>query len=141
LLIGLAAGFFAVAPILAPSFALSHSFGVTWVSLAYYVLVANRDVVARVFEVRWLGYVGRRSYAVYLLHAPVIAYLSLRLMPGHPVVFLGGCLVITFALAELSWRIIERPFLRLKARPSATYEADTVTPSAPGALELPAISN
>jgi peptidoglycan/LPS O-acetylase OafA/YrhL len=70
---------------------------------------------------RWLDFrvfrfFGRISYSVYLYHLVVIAsvefFLSdLRLRWAYPIMYIG-----TAAVAYASYRLIERPFLRLKDR-------------------------
>jgi peptidoglycan/LPS O-acetylase OafA/YrhL len=68
------------------------------------VALTNRPAV-------WLG---RVSYGVYVFHFPV--FLALRSRGLHPLVPVAATLLV----AALSWRFLEQPFLRLKARfPSA----------------------
>lgn len=57
-----------------------------------------------------LRYVGRRSYAVYLWHLPVVMG-ARALWPGSALAVAGGVMV-TFLVAEASWRLVESPFLR-----------------------------
>lgn len=70
-------------------------------------------------EVRWLSWaplvlVGRRSYGLYLWHYPVIL-LTNRLL-GDPgwLVLAATAVPVSWGLATLSWRYVERPFLRRK---------------------------
>ena len=66
---------------------------------------------------RWLG---ERSYALYLLHYPVILALATR---GRlPQDFLPAAILVTgvtLVLSDLSWRFLERPFQRLARRRSS----------------------
>jgi len=70
---------------------------------------------------RWLRYLGKISYGLYVFHMLAI-HLSLKLWGGavHNLrTFLGyWCLslLMTFAMAALSYRYFESPFLRLKER-------------------------
>jgi peptidoglycan/LPS O-acetylase OafA/YrhL len=58
---------------------------------------------------RWLRYVGRRSYGLYLWHVPIL-FLTERAGWGHwPTVVAAYSLA--FLTAELSWRYIESPFV------------------------------
>jgi peptidoglycan/LPS O-acetylase OafA/YrhL len=71
---------------------------------------------------RWLG---ERSYSVYVLHFGVGLWLAERIaVSGHPRETLLRLapltLLITLVLADLSWRCVERPFLRLKRRATST---------------------
>jgi peptidoglycan/LPS O-acetylase OafA/YrhL len=65
--------------------------------------------VAQTLQTRWLVAVGLRSYSLYLWHWPVRVFVSPR--PG-----LNGAslfvvrLVVSVALAEISYRMVERPF-------------------------------
>jgi peptidoglycan/LPS O-acetylase OafA/YrhL len=55
------------------------------------------------------------SYGTYLLHFPVLQMLAALGLHQHGFVpFYAAGLIVTFALAALSWYAIERPFLRLK---------------------------
>ena len=71
----------------------------------------------------WLG---KRSYSFYLWHFPVLSGAGLVLPPAldHiPVKF-----ALALALAELSYRLVERPFLRLKDRFEPKGRAGAVLP-------------
>jgi len=64
----------------------------------------------RALEWGWLTWFGRRSYGLYLWHVPVMALLMKTTLPtGVSLLMIaGGSLVLT----ELSWRLIEQPFMR-----------------------------
>ena len=76
----------------------------------------------RLLDNRPLHWLGERSYAIYLLHVPVIAELVL-LEPGRrwnvAVLWLVTMVLVCLG-AALSWRFVEQPFLRLRARPAET---------------------
>jgi peptidoglycan/LPS O-acetylase OafA/YrhL len=66
---------------------------------------------------RWLTYLGRRSYALYVIHQPLIV--ALMLLPaakGLPALWLLAVPLLSIPLAELSWWFLESPFLKLKNR-------------------------
>jgi peptidoglycan/LPS O-acetylase OafA/YrhL len=71
-------------------------------------------------------YVGRRSYGLYLWHYVWLTWLASLGLLGIPLALLA-----TFAAAEASWRLVERPALSLKRRfasvPSAPAAERTVT--------------
>ena len=61
-----------------------------------------------------LCYLGRRSYAIYLWHFPLIVLFR----DAVGATALNGLLMIglSIAFAELSWRVVERPFLKRPPR-------------------------
>ena len=95
------------------------------------VSVAVDGTLTPLFK-KWLGSrplraCGRVSYGMYLLHWPLVAFTvptlervqasstaSLGIVIGLLVILVG--IAVTYALAELSYRFVESPFLRLKER-------------------------
>ena len=72
--------------------------------------------VGRFMSIPFLVYVGKRSYALYLWHEVPNAIVpeldgKIGFVLRTLVVF-----ALSFLLAELSWRLVESPFLRLKHR-------------------------
>lgn len=71
-----------------------------------------------------LSRLGKVSYGVYLLHLFVMHVLRQSVLPRVPLRFPGdlfiACLLGTWIVAELSFGLYERPFLRLKRRFSST---------------------
>jgi peptidoglycan/LPS O-acetylase OafA/YrhL len=55
------------------------------------------------------------SYGIYLYHLPIIVTLTLMGVTGHQSIWLI-VLGTTFTLAAMSWYLVERPSLQLKAR-------------------------
>jgi peptidoglycan/LPS O-acetylase OafA/YrhL len=79
--------------------------------------------VGRLLAWRPIAWIGSVSYAVYLIHYPVIQILEHKVghHAGHPGLASGkGMLVmatvISLALAAISWRLVEKPALKLKDR-------------------------
>ncbi|MCL2777904.1 MAG: acyltransferase [Polyangiaceae bacterium] len=83
--------------------------------------------VARVFDGRWLGAIGRVSYGMYVIHWPLVAFgipyfkriqdwtsTPQALSFGIVVTIVG--ITLTYVLAWLSFHYFETPFLRLKHR-------------------------
>lgn len=58
-----------------------------------------------------LRYVGSRSYALYLWHGPIAGLIEMELGLSHWLE-VGVAYALSFLLAEASWRLVERPFLR-----------------------------
>ena len=71
----------------------------------------------RVLSWEPLRWVGKRAYGIYLYHFPIIMVLSFQLdfgLPRWAVAMLA--LALTLAMAGVSYRWLETPFLRLKRR-------------------------
>jgi peptidoglycan/LPS O-acetylase OafA/YrhL len=75
--------------------------------------------LSRGLEAAPLRFLGQRSYGIYLYHLPLFALLGRWLLEAevrpngwHALLAVG----LTVAVAELSYRLWERPFLRLKGR-------------------------
>jgi peptidoglycan/LPS O-acetylase OafA/YrhL len=62
--------------------------------------------------------IGRRSYGLYLYHWPIFLFLGIDTRPHVLALAFGG----SFAVAWLSYRFIEQPFLRTKGRWSSRIE-------------------
>jgi peptidoglycan/LPS O-acetylase OafA/YrhL len=74
--------------------------------------------IGRFFNAAWIRRVGKISYALYLAHFPVLAFTD-RFSLSSPTAWFAahlGAAVASYALAELSWRILERPISSLKDR-------------------------
>lgn len=74
-------------------------------------------LLTRVLELKPLVYVGERSYGIYLWHWPILCIL-LELFPTAPdtterAIVVSAVLVITFLIAEASFRFVETPIRRL----------------------------
>ena len=75
------------------------------------------------FASRLAQWFGARSYAVYLVHFPIIMGVSLPILrdvPGgtglHFLAFFGAVIPLTLLAAELMHRLVELPFIALGAR-------------------------
>jgi peptidoglycan/LPS O-acetylase OafA/YrhL len=87
-----------------------------WIIMA----VMQPGALRFVLTSRPMVYTGRISYGWYLWHYPILFYGAARLPHGTWIMFIGSYLA-----AMASSRLIERPFLRLKAR----FEPDRKTGS------------
>lgn len=88
-----------------------------FVILPTFVAILTAGLVAamtcgesRVFTSRALGWVGRRSYGLYLWHVLILA--CMRALGASWLLAAVITLVVTPVIAELSWRYVERPCLR-----------------------------
>jgi peptidoglycan/LPS O-acetylase OafA/YrhL len=96
--------------------------------------------VTRWLESGWLVLIGWISYGVYLWHLPVFVQLGVLRQPGEAAAPLGRTLLawaLTFAVAGLSYWLVERRFLPYKARLSASPEIEPTS----AALAAPAKEN
>ena len=74
------------------------------------------DIIARLLTWRPLVHAGEISYGLYLWHWPVFLYLLPDKLGWSPRATDVARFAVTLVLAELSARLIERPFLRQKVR-------------------------
>jgi peptidoglycan/LPS O-acetylase OafA/YrhL len=102
-------------------------YGTAWIGAS---IAAPLMVVALVDRPRqrpsWLAhpamtYIGRRSYALYLWHYVWLTWLRSLGFSGVLIALLA-----TFTCAELSWRIVESPFLAMKQRLVSGKQADPI---------------
>ena len=96
--------------------------------VAAVVLAPPASTISRMFSWRPLGAFGKYSYAVYVIHFPVIQLLvrhtdiaqDARSWAGFPlagtfaVALVASAITLLFTL--LSWKLLETPFLSLKSR-------------------------
>ena len=84
------------------------------VSFVYLALFSTQKWLRLILTNRFLVYTGTISFGIYLLEKiPLDAAKSFHL-DRHPVLALPITTAATYALAILSWRLLEQPFLRLK---------------------------
>lgn len=84
-------------------------------------IMAPRGLGARCLDWSPLKWTGRRAYGLYLYHFPILSVLAHHIELGVPNwanAIIG--VVLSFAVAAASYRWVELPFLRRKARFSPT---------------------
>jgi len=94
----------------------------------------QHGLVHRLLGHRWLATVGRYSYSLYLWH--IVPFLLLEKAPGDVPKPVLGLFAVTAAIAMtvLSYRLLERPFLRPRSdvlKPSVVEEVALATVSKP----------
>jgi peptidoglycan/LPS O-acetylase OafA/YrhL len=117
------------------------------------LVIRSTGTIRRIMTARPLGHVGRRSYALYVLHYPLIPLAgfvgitgdTISAMVGSQVagllLWMTALLAMSLGLAELSWLAIERPCLALKEKvarrplppavvPDAAEHAERIKPAA-----------
>ena len=101
--------------------------GVMYTGLIGVLLISGTpsSLLGRSFSARWLCYMGRISYGIYLLHYPLFIFWarfinSGSLFPSNPVarnlLAFGGQILIATVAGSISWYLFEGPILRLKER-------------------------
>jgi peptidoglycan/LPS O-acetylase OafA/YrhL len=104
--------------------------GYTFLAIAFTGLLgislasdARSTQLGRALSARWLRYIGKISYGIYLLHYPIFilwarlidsfGFRQPHQVAGNLLAFAGQILLAT-AAASISWRFFEEPILRLK---------------------------
>lgn len=82
------------------------------------LVVAKRGFARSLLSGRLIVYVGQRSYALYLWHYLYATWFNDLNVPGYALT-----VAASFITAELSWRLVEAPFLARKARLGAKAKA------------------
>lgn len=105
---------------------------ITAATFASVLLVASVSLaparnLGRFFSADPARWIGQRSYGIYLYHVPIlgvfVVYCHWQGLPRDGAIAL--CIAVVVLLADLSYRFVESPFLRLKARfgPARTVQA------------------
>ena len=87
--------------------------------IASVVTTAFPHPLARVLSLRPLAFVGQISYGLYLWHWPIVLVLTRARTGLTGIPLLGVRVLATFAIAYLSWSLVEMPIRRgaLRTRP------------------------
>ena len=110
--------------IAAPLAFLTEAFDARWIVFSFTALASTAFVYVAVFsERKWLQtimtnrfliYTGTISYGLYLLHKIPIGMVQVLHLDRHPYLPLPIIFVVSYALAMLSWNLLEKPFLSRK---------------------------
>jgi peptidoglycan/LPS O-acetylase OafA/YrhL len=112
---------------------------ISWLTylLILYLITPGHKILLlrRVFSNVALTYIGKISYGIYLYHIPVYMFISSLLYHYHlvinPVLEFSLDVVLTIAVAVISWQLIEKPILlfkyRLSYKEKATGERTVLT--------------
>lgn len=82
-------------------------------------MLEEADPLRRTLTHPAMRYVGKRSYGLYLYHYPIFGAMEAWRVEGSMANYLmvtAAKIVLSFLVAELSWRWVEQPALRLKER-------------------------
>jgi peptidoglycan/LPS O-acetylase OafA/YrhL len=83
---------------------------------------------------RLLVYTGIISYGIYLLEKIPPDLATAAHMENHPWLLFPITVAATYAIASLSWVVLEKPFLRLKRyfkEPRRILSTERMSPAAP----------
>ena len=102
----------------------SEEFNARWLTFTFVAVAAASFIFLALYSRnRWLQsalrnrflmYTGTISYGLYLLHKLPGDLTQMLGLDRHPAVLLPVIFLSSYALAALSWRLLEQPFLRLK---------------------------
>lgn len=85
--------------------------GLTNAVLLAWVLLDGPNLVTRVLGSKVLVGLGQRSYSLYLYHYPVYFFVGAHLSSFGPWARIAMALAISVVLADVSFRLVERPVL------------------------------
>jgi peptidoglycan/LPS O-acetylase OafA/YrhL len=84
------------------------------VSFVYLALFSMQKWLQAILTNRFLVYTGTISYGIYLLERIPLDVAKVLHLDKHPFLSLALTTGATYALAAVSWKFLERPFLKLK---------------------------
>jgi len=103
---------------------ISEALGTRWLTYSLVALAATSFIfLALHSEQKWLQavlrnrllmYTGTISYGLYLLHKIPADFVQAVHLDRHPALILPFIFLASYALAALSWNLLEKPFLNLK---------------------------
>jgi peptidoglycan/LPS O-acetylase OafA/YrhL len=93
-----------------PGISLMSQIGVAVSAGIYLLKSGNGKRVDKLLSSSTMRYLGLRSFSIYLWHWPIAAFLSYAFINDIPLVWKVAGLALTFALSEISFRLIEKPF-------------------------------
>jgi peptidoglycan/LPS O-acetylase OafA/YrhL len=84
------------------------------VSFVYLALFSTQKWLQAILTNRPLVYTGAISYGIYILEKIPVDVVKVLHLDGHPFLSLALTTGATITLAAVSWRFLEKPFLKLK---------------------------
>ena len=96
-------------------------------SFVYLALFSRQRWLQAILTNRFLVYTGTISYGIYLLQKIPLDAAKTFHLDQHQFLALPITTAATYAMAALSWNLLEKPFLRLKR----FFEVRNVSPGQP----------
>jgi peptidoglycan/LPS O-acetylase OafA/YrhL len=90
-----------------------------WASVVALVILSRGQRSTALLRLAPLRYLGKRCFGLYLLHRPadtVVSGLAHHIGVEGDLWFLPAKVAVAVVLAQISWRLLEQPFLGLKDR-------------------------
>lgn len=84
------------------------------VSFVYLALFSTQKWLQAILTNRPLVYTGTISYGIYILEKIPLDVAKVLHLDGHPFLSLALTTAATYTLATVSWKFLEKPFLKLK---------------------------
>jgi len=97
------------------------------------VILRHSSTLCAAWPTRWLAWVGDFSYSLYLVHWPVISFMKNAWVGGSqelPLEMRWLALVLSFALAYLLYRVVEKPVHKSRLQFTRALLAKVVLSSA-----------
>jgi peptidoglycan/LPS O-acetylase OafA/YrhL len=104
------------------------------VSFVYIAMFSRQRQFQAILTNRLLVYTGIISYGIYLLEKIPPDLATAAHMENHPWLLFPITVAATYAIASLSWVVLEKPFLRLKRyfkEPRRILSTERMSPAAP----------
>lgn len=76
------------------------------------ILFSSSTWVAKILSLKLFVGIGLVSYSAYLWHQPLLAFARVKLLTQPPMLLMIGLALLSFVLAAITWRWVERPFRR-----------------------------
>jgi peptidoglycan/LPS O-acetylase OafA/YrhL len=100
---------------------IAFSFVVAFCSaIVFLALYSAHKWVRTALSTPFLVYTGTISYGIYILEKIPLDVIRTTRLGGHPLLAFLAAVAMTYCLATLSWNVLEKPFLKLKAAFSGT---------------------
>lgn len=93
-----------------PGFSIISQIGVAIGTGIYLLKGGSGNVTDKLLSFPTMKYIGLRSFSIYLWHWPIVAFLNYIFIEDVALGWKIAGLVLTFVIAEFSFRLIEKPF-------------------------------